>query len=447
MKRRLFSLTVLAIFAMMMFGVSLAQETVPITVRCKASPPEEDWRCKAFTLVEEEVEANLGIDIELTLIQDNMDWGDYKQEFELASEAGEAPDIQLSGHEHIGDWAPAGFILPLDDLIAQHPEFEDIVDSLWDSQGYLGTIYGIPQDAEARPVYYSKLLLADLGWSDEEIESLPERVAAGEFTFEDLIATATQAVEEGVVEEGNGFWHRPSNGPDFLYYYFGMGGEILNDEGNLVVDQAAMQRVFELLSSMTSSGVMRADIIGQDWNTFWHPGVCSADTVLFAAGGTWNWGNWIGGGYCDHLGGFDYMLENIGMILPPAMDTGSPLTLTHPLSYMISSSSENPDVAMALIAAISNAEINNLHAIGSAHLGIVNAQIESEDYLNDPVLSNAHYMLDFTSALPNHPGWGAWSTAYWTGIQAVEAGDVTPEEAVGIVVSQMENEVENLEVR
>ena len=88
-----------------------------ITVRCKASPPEEDWRCNSFAVVEEQVEAELGIEIDLNLIQDNAGWGDYKNEFVLASEAGEAPDIILSGHEDIGAWAPAGFILPLDDVI------------------------------------------------------------------------------------------------------------------------------------------------------------------------------------------------------------------------------------------------------------------------------------------------------------------------------------------
>ena len=53
-----------------------------------------------------------------------------------------------------------------------HSEFEDIVPSLWDSHGYAGQTWGIPQDAEARPIFYSKLLLRDLGWSEEDIESL-----------------------------------------------------------------------------------------------------------------------------------------------------------------------------------------------------------------------------------------------------------------------------------
>ncbi len=56
--------------------------------------------------------------IELNLIQDNIGWGDYKQEFVLAAEAGQAPDIILSGHEDIGAWGAAGIIIPLGDY---HP--------------------------------------------------------------------------------------------------------------------------------------------------------------------------------------------------------------------------------------------------------------------------------------------------------------------------------------
>lgn len=441
MKSRLLTMiTVMAVLLGSMFSLSLAQESVTITIRCKASPPEEDWRCNNFTEVEAEVEATLGIDIELNLIQDNADWGDYKNEFVLASEAGEAPDIMLSGHEDIGAWAPAGFLLSLDDLIAEHSEFEDVVPALWVSQQLGGVTYGVPQDAEARPIFYSKLLLRDLGWSEEDIDSLPERVASGEYTFEDMMATAQEAVDEGIVEEGNGFWHRPSNGPDFLYYYYGMGGGVLDADGNLVVDRDALVATYELLGDMASSGVMRSDILGIDWNEVWHPSVAQADIVLFAAGGTWNWPNWAIN-YLVDQGGEDYLFENVGLTLIPAMSNGNAITLTHPLSYMISSASENPEVAMALIAAVTTVDANNRHAIDSFHLGVLNAQIESDAYQANRVLSENHYMLDHTTSLPNHPGWNAWAGAYYLGIQAVETGEADAEGAADIAIAQMQNEL------
>ncbi len=433
-------------------GAVFAQESVQITVRCKANiEGGENWRCDNFAEVEATVEESLGIDLELNLIQDNKGWGDYKNEFVLASEAGEAPDIILSGHEDIGAWAPAGFIIPLDELMTAHAEFEDLIPGLLPSHMFDGQMFGIPQDSEARPVYFSKLLLADLGWTEEEIESFPDRVRDGEFTFDDLIATAQQAVDEGVVAEGNGFWHRPSNGPDFLTYYYGMGGDVL-DGSTVIVDSEALLATYSLFDTLTESGITRPDLIGIDWGEEWHPTVANAEEVLFAAGGTWNWADWARNYVADRDTdgdglGDEYLLENIGLALYPAMATGEALTLTHPLSYMVSSQSENPEVAVALIAAVSTAEANNRHAIDSFHLGIVNEQVNAEPYASDPILSQAHYMLDFATALPNSPGWNAWSNAYFAGLTAVESGEATAQEAVDLMVGQLTNELEGVEVR
>ena len=99
-----------------------------------------------------------------------------------------------------------------------------------------GRMWGIPQDAEAGPLYYSKILLQELGWSSDKIESLSRRIENCEFGWEEMFDTAQQAVEAGVVAEGNGWWHRPSSGPDFLYYYYAAGGEITSEEDALIFD-------------------------------------------------------------------------------------------------------------------------------------------------------------------------------------------------------------------
>jgi len=442
----LLPLLLIVALVMALVPVASAQETVSMRIRCKAVPPVEEWRCNNFAQVESQVEAALGINLELELIQDNLDWGPYKQEFQLAAEAGEAVDIILSGHEDIGTWAQAGFIIPLDDLIPNYPEFADVVPSLWESmKAPDGKIYGIPQDAEARPLYFSKPLLRDLGWSDEEIEALPEKIKAGEFTFADMLDVAQEAVELGVVEEGNGYWHRPRNGPDFLYFYFGMGGQILDEAGNLVFDKQAALDVYKLFEDARARGIMAGKHLGIEWAD-WHTAVSSAENVLFWTGGTWNWGDWAVN-YVADRGGEDYLFENIGVALVPALKTGKPITLTHPLAYMVSASSKHPDVAMALLAAITTPEANNRHAIESAHLGILNAQLESEDYKNARFLSLTHPMLEYTTFIPNHPNWGAWSEAYWTGIQSVESGEMSAEAALDVVVNRLQNEIPGIVIR
>jgi len=148
--------------------VQVGQVLVNIVARCKAAPPHEDGRCNNLVSAVGAANAALaaaGDDhrIELEIIQDNADWGDYKTEFELASDAGKAVDIVCSGHEHIGDWGPAGYLVDVTGMLGDYPEFDDVIDALWTSTEWNGSRWGVPQDAEARPMFYNKTLLAELG--------------------------------------------------------------------------------------------------------------------------------------------------------------------------------------------------------------------------------------------------------------------------------------------
>lgn len=428
-------------------------ELVTLTARCRAGDVELG-RCNNLVAAAGAANAALAEAgdnrrVEVKIIQDNKDWGEYKTEFELASQAGEAPDIICSGHEHIGDWAPAGLIIPLDDVLSQHPEFEDVIDSLWNSVTFDGKRWGIPQDAEARPLFYSKLLLSQLGWSAEEIESLPERVANGEFTWEDMLDTAAQAVEQGVVEEGNGWWHRPVNGPDFLYFYYAAGGEITGEGDALIFDQAAALKVYQMLEDATQNRQLLSNsLMGMEWND-WHATVAPADKVLFSFGGTWFWPDWAKN-YVADKGGEQFLAENIGFAPIPALEEGSnqPITLTHPLVYMISAQSEHPDLALLVVAKATTKELNTSYAIESGHLGILESQAAYTPYTSAEYLSDVLPLLEFATFLPNSPYWSQWSEAYFLGIQSVEAGDLTAEEAVEVVVDQLQNELgENVVIK
>jgi inositol-phosphate transport system substrate-binding protein len=433
--------------------VPVGGQLVKMVARCKAAPPHENGRCENLLKAVGPANAALAAmgdnrRIELEIIQDNAPWGDYKTEFELASEAGEAPDIICSGHEHIGDWAPAGLIVDITDMIDDHPEFADVIDSLWDSTKWNDRIWGVPQDAEARPMYFNKTKLRELGWSEEEIASLPERVAKAEFTWEDMFDVAEEAVKKGIVKEGNGWWHRPKNGPDFLYYYYAAGGEIQGEGDKLRFDKKAALTVYELLYEATQvRGILSPTRLDGDW-TGWHTGWTDGE-VLFLFGGSWNWAEWFAN-YVADRGGEDYLWEHFGFSAIPAMErgTGKPITLTHPLVYMISSQAEHPDLALLLIAKATTKELNTDYAIASGHLGILKSQADYPPYTSNKFLSQVLPLLEFTTFLPNSPYWSAWSEAYYLGIQSVESGALKPEEALEVVVEQLQNELgDNVEIR
>jgi len=430
-----------------MVSVAFAEEVV-IKVRTKAGPPFEDWRGNNFVDAVPVLNAQLEKEgdarqVKLELIQDNKDWGFYKQEFEFGSKSGDAPDVILSGHEHFASWVESGFVIALDDYIAKYPEtYDDVFPSLWNCTMYKGKRWSVPQDAEARPLYWSKPLLKKLGWSAEEVDALPAKIEKGEFTLPDLLEAAKEAVEKGLVEEGYGFWHRPRNGPDFWYMYYNYGGELMDGaSGKLIYDKAVGLKHLKFYEDTTQKyKVSVPDIFGREWPD-WHTEVSSAEKVVFWMGGTWNWGDWKVN-YIADKGGEEFLFENIGFgLIPAAEKGGKPVTLTHPLVYGVSSGSKHPDLAFRLITLVTTKEANTKHAVDSAHLGILKSQADYEPYKADRLLGEALYMLDYTTFLPNNPNWGVYSTAWFDGLQAVEAGDLTAEDAVEFVVERLQNEL------
>ena len=175
--------------------------------------------------------------------------------------------------------------------------------------------------------------------------------------------------------------------------------------------------------------------------------ISSADRVLFAFGGSWNWADWASN-YVNDRGGEEFLFENLGFAALPAGGTGIPTTLTHPLVYMISSQVEHPDLAMLVIAKATTRELNTTYSVESSHLGILRSQADYPPYTDNRFLASLSPLLDITTVLPNSPYWSTWSEAFFLGIQAVESGELTAEEALEVVVDRLENEIgENVVIR
>ncbi len=452
MKKWLFLVTLLIIAGVIFAGGQKEVEKAPagvelvtIKARCRAKPPMEDWRGNNILMAVPEVNALLEAKgdnrrLQAEVVQDNMGWGDLVTEFVLATDAGEAPDIWLTGHEFIGAQAEGGRIMPLDDMIGDYPEFANLIDNLWDCVKYKGKIWGIPQDAEARPIYWNKPLLRKLGWSDVKIEALPENIRKGEFTLYDMLDTAKEAVDKGIVKKGMGFWHRPKNGPDFTAFYYAFGGETIDPKtGKMVFDREAFKKYYQFFWDASQTYKV-TEVLGVGWGDTWHPSV-SGGKVLFFLGGTWQWAEWAEL-FVKDLGGEAFLFENFGFGLVPAAEKGGrPNTLTHPLAYLISSQSKNPDIALALLAKITTDEANTRHAINSTHLGILKSQADYEPYKKSRILSETLYMLDYTTYLPNNPNWGPYSTITYEALAAVEAGELTPEKALAFAEDGLKREL------
>ncbi len=353
-------------------------------------------------------------------------WADYKKRFLLAMKAGKGPCIYLTGHEDVPTHAEAGYIIPLDDYIKKYWDtvYYDIFPVLWESVKYKGKTWAIPQDTEARPIYFRKDVLRKLGWSEAEIEALPEKVRKGEFTLDDLLRVAKEAKDKGLVKWG--LVHRASKGWDYIQFYLAFGGRLWDSEsGKMVFTKSAWKKWAEFFGKAVEMGVVNPNQLGGDWKSLFHEPFTKGE-ALFASGGTWHKAEWIQKyGLTE-----ESFWENVGFMLHPAGEPGKkPVTLSHPLVYMVTSQCKYPEVAFLIITLATDPHINSLHSVNSAHLAILRSQITDTKYQEDKFLAEVAYMLDYTTFIPMHPKWGEYNDAIFRALSAIETGAATPEQA------------------
>ncbi len=86
-------------------------------------------------------------------------WDDFAMDMLKAMSVGQGPDIYVLPHEWIGQFAKDGYAMQMNDKIAAAPwVYGDILPVLWASaKANDGKIYGIPQDAEIRMFFTTKI--------------------------------------------------------------------------------------------------------------------------------------------------------------------------------------------------------------------------------------------------------------------------------------------------
>lgn len=368
-------------------------------------------------------------------------WSDYKQKFILAAEAKQGPDIILAGHEDLSPWAAAGHVIDLDPMLKKFEQkFADVIPTLWDSVKLTGKTYAIPQDTEARPIYYRKDLLAKMGWDKAKIDGLADAVKKGDFAWTDLAATAKEAVDKKIVEPGKGWYHRPSQGADFYSWYYQNGGQMQDKEsGKLVLVKDALAKHYQVhFDAVRTNKITPENMLGTE-GRLWHETVTSGK-VLFYNAGTWTWKDW----QATYKVAEQDLWDNVGFTLVPAAGKGGkPVTLSHPLVYMVSANSKNPELAFRVIANATTPELNSKHSVQSAHLAILKSQINDATYKTDKFLLATGYMLDYTTFIPNHPKFGQYDEVLYRLLSAVESGQMQPAQAADVAIDELRSQLKD----
>ena len=417
---------------------ALAEEYT-ITVWAGGTGETGSYRYEAIEMAADILEreyAVMGEDVSITVEHQAWSgWEDFKQAVTLAAEAGNAPHIIVSGHEDLGPWSRSGLLRPVEDYVdfGAWP-LNQIYPNLIEISSYDGVVWGLPQDAEARPFYYSRAHLAAIGYSEEEIDALPQRVAAGEYTLYDMLEDAKAMQDAGVVQERRGFLPRVNNGTDYWQFYTSFGGDMVDDEsGRLVLDTQALRDMYQFFVDAVEMGVTSSTHLGSTWDD-WHQTVAS-DAAGIWHGGTWHKSEWEAQwGVADFWGQMQYSL------IPAGNERGRPNTISHPLVYLLSSTGteEEAIIASELITIASEPRINALHAVKSGKVALGTAQVDVPIFANDRWAGIATTeLLPHANAIPNDIDFGPIWNAMYQGLQASWTGTVSVDQAVSDVEAEV----------
>jgi inositol-phosphate transport system substrate-binding protein len=359
---------------------------------------------------------------------------------------GRGPDVFVAAHEWTCAFANDGFALNLETYIPKYPEhFGDIIPSLWNSTKCKGQRFAVPQDAEARMFFYNKKLMREAGLDNAFIDSLPDRVLAGEVTLDDLSNIAKQVVDNSQAEYG--ILHRPSKGPDYLMIFNSYGSSFQDDAtGNLLLERDKLEGAYGWFARNVKNGVTPGNNTAMEWGAI-RKNFYADDKVAFWMYGIWDLGS-------NAFPSFGVPSEEKAFFkdwgwtaAPPVKKGGKPSSLTHPIVYVVSGQTKYPDLAVRLVGFASAADLNTDHAVTTTHIGILKSQANDPRYQAAWPLLRATELLEFTKFMPNHPDFGPLNLIIYKGLQGVELGRLTAAEAAAFVIDEAQGQLENVIVK
>ncbi|CAB49115.1 extracellular solute-binding protein [Pyrococcus abyssi] len=430
-----------------------------------------------------------GINVKIVIPEDmiryDQSFKDQYQEFLSKQPLGQAGDFFVNSYAFLPNLAEEGYILDITDYAkAYQSVLNDFYPSLLEAAKYKGRLYGLPQDTEARPLYIRKDVAKCVGL---DVSTLPDKVKNGEFTWSDVYEWAKKAKEKGCAEWG--LIHRKGSAhPDLIQFIFAFNGKLYDEKtGKLVLDVPAVYKWLYVEWKFAQDGLLPEDIMSWDWAKQIHPTVVTGKTLFFI-GGTWHWTEWQAKKYYNGRSlKPEEVKEWFAYTLFPAGEKGDrPVTLSQPFIWMINSKAgqlnpkydELKDVyhalAFLMLVKASDAEINAIHSVISAHLPVRKEAaklIKDENWINklktldldlapevkenikdivestvNPInvkfLADVSYMLEYTHLAPAHPKYPALADIFKEAVDKVLRGEMTPEEAVKFIEDKIKADVE-----
>lgn len=375
------------------------------------------------------------IKIEFETDYQRISWTEYTQNLIFAYKNGDCPDI--FSVSDVPTMAAVGMLLDISEL-----NTDAFVDGAFNAYTVDGVTYAMPFDLPVRVIYYNKQVLVNYGWTLEEAEALPAKVAAGEFTWEDFVQLCADVKNAGACTWG--LAHRPGAGNDFLDVLQTLGGRYYDENGKLVFDEAGVLRFFQFIYDAANTlEITPHDLSQQGWPAI---NTMAGDGTCFAYYGPIYSSTYVAAAVEKDPETF---AQDVAfMMFPASQYNDKPFVVAAPQGMAINANTKYPEICKDLLAELANNSYDLLanHASTIFTLSSVKAANELEAITTNPIVANTTYMADYAVTVPSIDGLSTYTSELHNNIVQLELGQITPEEATANMKVQLELNLDEDEI-
>lgn len=331
----------------------------------------------------------------------------------LAASSGAAPDILLLDQIWVAQYAGAGYVDPIDDLMAGAGiKPEDYFEGAWDSGFYQGKQYTVPFDVGVWAVmYYNKQMFRDAGLD-------PEKPPA---TWDELNAAGAALTKDD--KYGIATWVGPGDAANCLWdaWTYSGGGQVVDAAANTAglaspAGIAALQQYKDTLAFGPDGAVARNV---EDAFTLFTSGQAA---IMF-------YGEWGQDTIKAKAPDMDY-----GVALLPAPAGGTSVGCFGGFNLGISSNSEHKDVAWKFIEYASGFEKqHDITQLTPAHAGAAEEYLQAKR-LYPEVIHQQLSQAQFRPLIPSYPD---FAEVQRIALDKALLGEASPQEAVDEILPQL----------
>ena len=299
------------------------------------------------------MEEKTGIKINFETDYQTIANNEYHNNIVFAHKSGDAPDIFICDADVAG-FVDAGCLLDISDVMS-----DAFVDGVFTPAMVDGKAYAMPFDLPLRVIYYSNKDLADIGWSQEDIDALPKKIESGEFTLEQFLELCSEVVEKGGAKYG--LVHRPGAGNDFFDMLNALGGEYYDENGKLVFDEQGILRFLQMTYDNANTTKITPPNLNQlGWDTI-NKMVGNGEAFAY-------YGPMFSATYVAEAAGLsteEFAQNETFVLFPKSEHTDKPFAVVAPQMMSISADTEYPEICKEIFKELAAGSSDYLGKHGS----------------------------------------------------------------------------------